>query len=266
MVKIPGPFDPAAPILILSIGNTNTSMATWHQQQVLGPVRVSTQDTAEFDAALRATIASFPSKTPAAIVVASVVPSALVVMRRAMKEALHRDALVIGEQLTAPIDVDVDDPAGVGVDRLCGAAAAYDRLQRSCVIVSFGTAVTVDLVSDEGVFLGGAILPGLRLQLASLHSHTAQLPLVEPAVPDHVIGRNTREAMQNGVCRGLAGAVRGLVEAYATQLGHWPQTIATGGDAILMADQCDFLDNVVPDLGLRGVGLAYTRHIEGPAV
>jgi len=121
--------------------------------------------------------------------------------------------------------------------------------------------VTVDLVSDEGSLLGGAILPGVRVQLAALHEHTALLPIVEPAFPQDPIGRGTVEAMQNGVCRGLAGAVRGLVEAYATALNHWPQTVATGGDAVFMAPHCDFLDNVVADLCLRGVGLAYTKHL-----
>lgn len=265
MVQIPRAFDPTAPVLILSIGNTNTSLAIWHQQRVLGLVQVPTLDTRQFETALNAMVESFPSGGPAAGVVASVVPKALADVQERLRKALRREALVIGDQIRVPIDIDVDDPASVGVDRLCNAAAAFERLKRSCAIVGFGTAVTVDLVNDEGVFLGGAILPGLRLQLSSLHMRTAQLPEVEPGFPDNLVGRNTREAMQNGVCRGLAGAVRWLVEAYATQLGHWPQTIATGGDAILMAEHCDFLDNVVPDLGLRGVGLAYTRYIEGPA-
>jgi len=152
------------------------------------------------------------------------------------------------------------------MDRVCAAAAAYDKIQQACAVVDFGTAVTVDLVDDEGTFIGGAILPGLKLQLRALHEHTAQLPTVDPAFPELPYGRDTIEAMQTGVCRGMAGAVRGLVEGYATHLNRWPQVIATGGDAALMAPYCDFLDNVVSDLTLRGAGLAYTKYLADAGV
>ena len=169
--------------------------------------------------------------------------------------------MVIGETVDRPINVTCKDAATIGMDRLCCAAAAYARLEHSCAIVDFGTAITVDLVSNEGAFMGGAILPGLRLQLASLHGQTAQLPAVEPAFPEDPVGGNTTEAMQSGVCRGVVGAVRHLVEAYASALGHWPQVIATGGDAVFIAAHCDILESVVPDLCLRGIGLAYNRSI-----
>ncbi|MEK6674413.1 MAG: type III pantothenate kinase, partial [Planctomycetota bacterium] len=127
--------------------------------------------------------------------------------------------------------------------------------------VDFGTAVTVDLVDDEGTLLGGAILPGLRMQFRALHSNTAQLPEVEPGFPESPYGRNTTEAIQTGVCRGLIGAVRGLVESYATSLNRWPQVVATGGDLEFLAPHCDFLDTMVTHLALRGVGLAYAKHL-----
>ena len=88
----------------------------------------------------------------------------------------------------------------------------------------------------------------------ALHEFTAVLPAVEPGFPDLPYGRNTSEAIQTGVCRGLAGAVRNLVEGYSTHLNRWPQVIATGGDAAFMAPHCDFLDKLVADLTLRGVG------------
>ena len=99
------------------------------------------------------------------------------------------------------------------------------------------------------------------MQLRALHEHTAQLPEVPPAFPELPYGRNTAEAIQAGVCRGITGAVRAIIEAYATHLNRWPQTVATGGDAALLAPHCDFLDNVVSDLILRGVALAYDKHL-----
>ncbi len=263
MIMIPPDFDPEAPVTIIAIGNSRTALAIWADGQVAAVVRVDTGDMGAFDDAFEALARSMPRGRPAAAVVSSVVPSALEKVRERIETLIDRTALVIGEQVALPIDVALAEPLKVGVDRLCNAAAAYERLKHSCVVIDFGTAVTVDLVDDDGVFQGGAILPGLKLQLAALRDHTAQLPDVPVEIPEDPIGRSTREAMQNGVCRGLCGAVRGLVEAYATKINHWPQTVATGGDAVLLAPHCDFLDNVVPDLCLRGVGLAYSRRIAG---
>jgi len=263
MIMIPPDFDPDAPVTVIAIGNSRTALGIWTSGQVAAVVRVPTGDVGAFDEAFEELARSMPLGRPAAAVVSSVVPMALATVRARIEALIDRAALVIGEQVARPIDVCVPEPAKVGMDRLCNAAAAYERLEHSCVVVDFGTAVTVDLVDDDGVFQGGAILPGLRLQFAALHQHTAQLPEVPVEIPEDPVGRSTREAMQSGVCRGLCGAVRGLVEAYASKINHWPQTVATGGDAVLLAPYCDFLDNVVPDLCLRGVGLAYSRRIAG---
>ena len=109
--------------------------------------------------------------------------------------------------------------------------------------------------------LGGAILPGIGLQMRALHEYTAALPLVKPGVPELPYGTNTVEAIQTGVCRGIAGAVRNITEGYATHLNRWPQLVATGGDAELMMPLCDFVDTWVTDLTLRGIGLAYSNHL-----
>jgi type III pantothenate kinase len=154
----------------------------------------------------------------------------------------------------------VEHPERVGIDRVCSAAAAYDVIGRACVAASFGTAITIDCVNDEGVFMGGAILPGVALQARSLHEGTAALPLVKIEATHTVYGASTEEAITNGVLLGIVGALREIVERYATDLHAWPQLVATGGNAELIAGECDFVDNVVPDLCLRGIALAYRRH------
>jgi len=124
----------------------------------------------------------------------------------------------------------------------------------------------VDLVDDDGILLGGAILPGLRLQLRALHDFTARLPAVEPVFLEAAFGRDTTEAIQTGVCRGLAGGVRWIIEGYATQLNRWPQVVATGGDLAFMLPHCDFVDSPVPYLTLRGVGIAFRKHLAAQGV
>ncbi|MBU0718857.1 MAG: type III pantothenate kinase [Planctomycetes bacterium] len=261
MLKVPPPYDPKAAIVVIDIGNSNTGLATWQAGELKTPISVATGDRTAFAEAFQAHIDACPREGPPAVVIGSVVPEALKLVRWLVSETLDREALVIGDGLPLPIDVGVLDARAIGVDRVCAAAAAYDRLRAACVIVDFGSAATVDLVDDDGVLLGGAILPGPSLQLRSLHEHTAQLPAVAPGVPETAYGRNTEEAMQTGVCRGLAGAVRAIIEGYASSINRWPQTVATGGDLEFMATHCDFLDSLVPHLTLQGIGLAYAKHL-----
>jgi type III pantothenate kinase len=258
--KVPK-VDPNAPVILIDIGNTNIDMATWLKQELRTPLSVPTRDEVGFETALNAHLEAIPKGNLGAVVVASVAPESLARVRDQVRSMTNRDLLIVGDRIPLPLEVDVRDARAVGVDRVCAAAAVFEKLQKTCVVVCFGTAVTVDLIADDGTFLGGAILPGLQLQLRSLHEHTAQLPEVSAAVPETPYGRDTAEAIQTGVCRGLAGAVRAIVEGYATSLNFWPQVVATGGDLAFMSPLCDFIDTQVNHLVLRGVGVAYTRFL-----
>lgn len=261
-MKSPRPrLDPDAPIVVIDVGNTRTSIAGWRLGQLLSPLSVATGNENEFATAYQAQIHALGDKGAAATVVSTVVPTAVEFVKCQVLARTNRDALVVGDALPLPMDIGVGDRTALGVDRVCAAAAAYDRIERGCTVVGFGTAITIDLVDDDGTFVGGAILPGIRMQLRALHEHTAQLPLVEPGFPEHAYGRDTREAIQTGVCRGIAGAVRGIIEGYATELNRWPQVVAAGGDAELMAPHCEFIDTFTTHLVLRGVGLAYRKHL-----
>jgi type III pantothenate kinase len=155
--------------------------------------------------------------------------------------------------------LEIDNELEVGVDRVCCAAAAFERVGGPCAVASFGTAITVDCVSADGRFLGGAILPGLDLCCQALHDGTAQLPRVLPGVPKTPFGKNTHDAIVGGVTYGLMGALREIVERFATELHEWPQLVITGGNAPLIADCADFVDSVVPDLCLMGIALAHRK-------
>lgn len=266
MIRMLKNYDPEAAIIVLDIGNTGTHIATWHQDQVKTPLVVPTSDAKALTEAFRAHVEALPHQRAAAAVIGSVVPDATERVRQIVSDTLDREALVIGDAIPLPMDVAVKDPTAVGVDRVCAAFATYDRVGTGCITVDFGTAVTVDLVDDDGSFLGGAILPGVKMQLRSLHEYTSALPDVEAGVPELPYGRDTAEAIQTGVCRGLAGAVRGLVEAYASHLNRWPQVVATGGDVAFMKPYVDVVDTFATDLTLRGIGLAYTKYLRDSGV
>jgi type III pantothenate kinase len=139
-------------------------------------------------------------------------------------------------------------------------AAAFEQMGKGCVVVDAGTAITVDCCNDQGQFLGGSISPGVNMMLDALHEHTAKLPRVEFKTPTGAIGKNTEQAILQGAYHGVRGMVKELVENYATELGYWPDLIATGGDAQALFEGWELVHAVAPDLTLYGIALAYANH------
>jgi len=144
------------------------------------------------------------------------------------------DAEFFGADLPVPIATNVDHPERVGTDRLLLALGARALAGPPCVVVSAGTAITVDLVDPDGAFAGGAIAPGFGLAAAALHERTALLPLVEPRPPERLPATDTPEAVEAGVYWCCAGGVAALIKRYALPtVGNVP-IVCTGGDAELL--------------------------------
>ena len=251
--------EPQIPnVLACDVGNSAIHFAHISGEQVDPPRVMRTGELAGLGEALAEMWAAIPE--PKTLVAASVNPTALKALEAAASESLAQDVLVIGRDLPLPIRTDLPHPESTGVDRLCAAVAAYDRLGAACVVADFGTAITLDCVNDEGVFLGGAILPGLTLAARALAGNTAQLPDVDLAGPTGVFGKDTDEAIRLGIVQGARGALREFVERYATALGRWPTVILTGGDAELICSDVNdtgIVQAVVEDLTVRGVAMAY---------
>ncbi len=203
---------------------------------------------------------ALPPDKGRAIAAASVVPEILEDLRLRIAEQVDSSILAVGEELHRPMSLAVEEPGRVGIDRVCSAAAAYDKLRHACVSASFGTAITIDCVNDEGIFMGGAILPGLDMQARALSQGTAQLPHINVEQPREAYGASTEEAISIGLLVGVAGALREITERFATELGTWPDLVATGGNAELIQQRCEIIDRVVPDLCLRGIAIAYQKH------
>jgi type III pantothenate kinase len=156
-----------------------------------------------------------------------------------------------------PLKLDVESPERVGLDRLAAAAAANRLRQpdRAAVVVDAGTAITVNLVTSDGVFRGGVILPGFKLTARALAEGTDLLPLVppDPTTEPPVIGRSTDAAIRSGLYWGNVGAVRELVQRVSEGLAIPPQVSVTGGDAQRLAGYITADARFVPDLVLLGI-------------
>ena len=248
-------------LTVLSLGNSRLAVGTFRAGQLLPVRRVANEQSGEWVAAIAEAWQEIAGRENATILAASVNPALDAALERAVDEAANRRLLWVGRDIEPPIKVLTDPPENTGIDRVLNIAAAHEQMGGACVVVDAGTAITVDCCNDAGDFVGGAIAPGARLQLDALHEHTAKLPAVATfAAPSEPFGRSTEQAMLHGVYHGIRGMVKELVENYATELGRWPDLIATGGDAATLFTDWELVHAIAPDLTLYGIALAYAEH------
>lgn len=246
-------------LLVLSAGNTRLTIGVFRAGELIYTTRVAHTHRGEWPARIAEAWHRL-ADTQAGIIGASVNPPLVETIEHAVEQATGQAVQWVGEEIDLPIKVLTDEPKQTGVDRILNIAAAYEQMGKACVVVDAGTAITVDCCNDAGAFLGGAIAPGATLQFNAMHEHTAKLPHVDLATPQKAFGMTTAAAMQQGVYHGIRGMVKELVENYATELGNWPDIIATGGDAEALFEGWELIHAIAPDLTLYGIALAYANH------
>lgn len=187
--------------------------------------------------------------------VCSVVPDLLYSLRSCCQKYFSIDPLVLQPGVKTGLQIKYKDPQEVGSDRIADAIGAVHLFpDRHLVIVDFGTATTICAVSKHKEFLGGNIIPGVRLAMEALEEKTAKLPSVEIVMPNTSVGRTTMESIQSGLYWSNVGAVRELVKRITAEVfsDEPPLVLGTGGFAHLF-DREGLFDTVVPDLILRGL-------------
>lgn len=197
----------------------------------------------------------------AVLVASSVKPAWTDLLEQIVREDLDEKIFLIGRDIPLPIETSVDNPLEVGTDRLIAAAAAFAVVEDAVIVADFGTAVTIDLVDESGVFVGGTISPGFDISARALKDNTAQLPQIIMAKPVSPNGANTTEAIRSGLYYSAIGLLETICRKYAEQIGHWPQVIVTGGGADLIKKDCEFVDSFVPNLAVRGIVIAYKKYL-----
>jgi type III pantothenate kinase len=193
----------------------------------------------------------------------STVPSLLRELRL-LTERRRQPSVVVGPGVRTGVPLLVDNPREVGADRVVNTLAAHQLCGTACIVVDFGTSTNIDVVSERGEFLGGALAPGIEISMEALAARAAALRTVELVPPRSVIGKNTVECLQSGVLYGFAGQVDGLVRRILAELDAGPVTVlGTGGLAPLMAGESETITTYVPDLTLLGLRLTYLRNPGG---
>jgi type III pantothenate kinase len=247
-------------LLALNIGNSRLAIGAFVAGELMNVQRIDHADKAAWPAAIAAGWERIAGGARPAIAAAGVNPAVAEPLEALVVKLTGQQIQWVGREIELPIDVHTEVPTETGVDRVLNVAAAYEQIGAACAVVDAGTAVTVDFCDDQGNFVGGAISPGVRLMLAALHEKTARLPEVKMEPPRGIVGKSTADAMRVGVYHSIRGLVKELIENYATELGHWPELIATGGDATLLFDGWELVHAVAPDLTLYGIAMAYAEH------
>ena len=251
-------------LLVIDVGNTNTSLGVYRDGVLLAHWRLTTSPSRTVDeygvhARNLFELAHMDFKDIEAIAVASVVPPLNYTVRRMAEVYFNLTPLFIDHTTDTGLKILYEPASDVGADRIVDAVAAITRHGAPCIVVDFGTATTFNAINSAGEYLGGLITPGIMISSEALFSRTAKLPRVDIKRPFKVIGTSTVAAMQSGLYYGYAGLVDGVLEKMIEEMGTKPRIIATGGLASLIATGSKFIEEVDDTLTLEGLRLINER-------
>lgn len=194
-----------------------------------------------------------------AAIACSVVPPIEEAAAKYLSEALRTELRFVKNSDDFGLTINYQPLEAAGTDRLVNSFAAVEKYGAPCIVCSFGTATTFDVVSKGRELLGGTIAPGMRTMLKALHLNAARLPDVELAKPANLLGKTTAAAIQSGVFYGQVAMAEGMIRRLRPGAADKPVVIATGGFASMIAANTDEIDLVDEDLTLDGLRLMHER-------
>ena len=250
-------------LLVMDVGNTTTVVGIFDGEALTAHWRLSSilhtsDELGVYLLTLLGTKGVSPERIDGAVF-ASVVPALDLSVSEAIRTFLGVDALRVDAFTDIGMEIRYASPREVGADRIVNALGGREKYGAPLIVVDYGTAITLDVVSADGAYLGGVIAPGLVSGISALFGRTAKLPQVGVELPPSVIGSNTNESIQSGILFGNAGLTDRLVEMIRSELGVQARVVATGGHAELMAGISRSIDRVDPWLTLDGLRLIHRR-------
>ena len=253
-------------IFTMDIGNTNIKTALFEGEKMVQYWRLTTNKMMSSDeyGILLANLFrhnSLNMTDVSGIIMSSVAPSINFTIEHMVQNYFGLQPMTVVPGIKTGINLKYDNPRELGSDRIANAVAAWEIYGGPCIFIDFGTATTFGVMSSKGEFLGGAICPGLKLAAEALVDRAAKLPNFELVKPEAAIGRNTITNLQSGIVYGHVGLVTYLIQKMRQELNApEAKVIATGGLALLVANETDIIDVLDGTLTLKGLRLIYEKN------
>ena len=253
-------------LLAIDIGNTNIVIGGIRDGKIVFEARVATdhiKTSDQYGVDIKNILSLFDTR-PGDIrdcIISSVVPPVFNSVRTGVMKVIHKPPLVVGPGIKTGLNIQMDTPSQVGSDRIVIAVAALAEYEPPLTLVDMGTATTIEVVGKGNAYLGGCIIPGVRVSLEALTSKTAQLPGIQLDRPRKVIGKNTVDCMRSGVMYGAAAMLDGMLDRVEEELGLSTTVVATGGMAQFVVPLCRRKIILEKDLLLKGLNVLYQKNI-----
>ena len=257
-------------ILAIDMGNTNIVIGCVDEEKVLFEERLATdlsKTELEYVVIFKTVLELYgieKEKVTGAII-SSVVPQLVNIIKSAVYKLIKVDPMVVGPGVKTGLNILMDEPRRVGSDLIVDAVAAINNYGTPLIVIDMGTATTMSVIDRKGNYIGGVIMPGIRVSVDSLVSRTAQLQRIRLDAPDKVIGKNTINCMKSGVVYGNASCIDGMIDRLADEMGEALsdiKVIATGGLARVILPECRH--NIIQDdeLLLKGLKIIYDKNCD----
>ena len=264
-------------ILAIDMGNTNIVIGCIDDDKVYFEERLATdlsKTELEYVVIFKTVLELYgiDSKAISGAIISSVVPQLVNIIRSAVEKLIDITPMVVGPGVKTGLNILMDEPRRVGSDLIVDAVAAIKEYGAPVIVIDMGTATTMSVVDAKGNYVGGVILPGIRVSLDALVSKTAQLSRISLEAPGHVIGKNTLDCMKSGVIYGNASCIDGMIDRLADELGvplaeksggaGSVRVVATGGLAGVIVPECRHKILIDEALLLKGLKIIYDKNIE----
>ena len=252
-------------ILAIDIGNTNIVVGCIDDQKTYFIERLSTVRTKtelEYAVDLKTVLDIYHIKGSdiEGCIISSVVPQITNTAKLAAEKILKKEVMVLGPGVKTGLNILMDHPAQLGADLVADAVAGLNEYPVPFIVIDMGTATTVSVVNSKKQYIGGMILPGVRVSLDALTAHASQLSGISIDASKHVIGKNTVECMKSGVLYSSAAALDGIIDRVEEELGEKATVIATGGLAKKIVSHCKKDIILDEDLLLKGLLVIYEKN------